>query len=473
MAGKTTKTGTKKKIVRSDLPFGSEFSPSQIDLRGVLNLIVENHGNWRALEAAILANYFSKHAKNATGANVAYNKNKLANNCKLGLIAYGIINRDGTFTDFGLTLHALVDDESKLYEALARHILLNLRGMALLQCIKEMTAAGEDVSLNTLRDGLAARGVHYPSGGKHPSIMRLWLEKAGVFIGRRWQIDELRLRRVLGTDPAEFGILARFTPEQRAFLLALANTGVTGPQPANEIVKLATATYGVRFPEKSLPKVVLNVLQKAGYISATKTTAGRGAKPFSVTPTAKLNADVIRPLLDQVKTQVDPKLLDLLAKPLTDILNGLDSTDRYAAGLALEALAFKLMRLFDMTYVATRLRAQATGGAEVDLVFDSARLVFHRWQIQCKNTDRVALDDVAKEVGLTHFIKSNAIVVVSTGDIGAEARKYANKVMTDSNLCVVLLDRADLENIRTNPSFVVDAFNREARHAMTLKKLEF
>jgi site-specific DNA-methyltransferase (cytosine-N4-specific) len=131
------------------------------------------------------------------------------------------------------------------------------------------------------------------------------------------------------------------------------------------------------------------------------------------------------------------------------------------------------MRLFDMTYVATRLRAQATGGAEVDLVFDSARLVFHRWQIQCKNTDRVALDDVAKEVGLTHFIKSNAIVVVSTGDIGAEARKYANKVMTDSNLCVVLLDRADLENIRTNPSFVVDAFNREARHAMTLKKLEF
>jgi hypothetical protein len=30
---------------------------------------------------------------------------------------------------------------------------------------------------------------------------------------------------------------------------------------------------------------------------------------------------------------------------------------------ALEALAFKLMRLLDMTYVATRLRAQATGGA--------------------------------------------------------------------------------------------------------------
>ena len=76
----------------------------------------------------------------------------------------------------------------------------------------------------------------------------------------------------------------------------------------------------------------------------------------------------------------------------------------------LEALAFKIMRLLDMTYVATRLRVNQTGGAEIDLLFESARLVFFRWQIQCKNTARVLLDDVAKEVGLTHFLKSNVIV---------------------------------------------------------------
>ena len=130
------------------------------------------------------------------------------------------------------------------------------------------------------------------------------------------------------------------------------------------------------------------------------------------------------------------------------------------------------MRLLDMTYVVTRLRAQATGGAEVDLVFESSRLVFSRWQVQCKNTSRVSLDDVAKEVGLTHFLKSNVIVMVSTGDIGSEARRYANKIMAESNLCIVMIDRTDLGNIRGNPAHIVDAFSREAHHAMLLKKLD-
>jgi site-specific DNA-methyltransferase (cytosine-N4-specific) len=335
-----------------------------------------------------------------------------------------------------------------------------------------MTVAGEGVNLTTLRNGLAARGIHYPPGGKHPSMMRLWLAKAGVFVGVRWQIDEIRLQEVLGTKPADFEALARFTVEQRAFLRALANTGIKTPQPANEVAKLASATYGVRFPEKSLPKLVLHALVKADYITAEKTTTGRGAKPFLVAPTDKLDAEIIGPLIDQLKGQTDPKLLDLLKKSLESILTEMKSADRYVSGLALEALAFKLMRMLGMTYVATRLRSQATGGAEVDLIFESARLVFSRWQVQCKNTDRVSLDDVAKEVGLTHFLKSNVVVVVTTGEIGAEARRYANKIMRDSNLAIVMLDGTDLAAINNNPPAIVDVFNREACTAMKLKALE-
>jgi site-specific DNA-methyltransferase (cytosine-N4-specific) len=251
---------------------------------------------------------------------------------------------------------------------------------------------------------LEERGVHFPRGGKHPSMMRLWLAKAGVIIGARWQVNSIRLRAVLGVDPADFPVLARFTSQQRAFLLALANTGVSAPQPANEIARLAAATYGVRFPDKSLPKDVLNALQSAGYIETTKTTTGRGAKPFSVIPTEKLKAEILGPLLDQLKNQVDPKLLELLTKPLAEILDEITSEHRYTSGLALEALAFKLMRNLAMDYVATRLRASSSGGAEIDLIFQSSRLVYSRWQVQCKNTARVALDDVAKEVGLTHFL---------------------------------------------------------------------
>jgi site-specific DNA-methyltransferase (cytosine-N4-specific) len=123
-----------------------------------------------------------------------------------------------------------------------------------------------------------------------------------------------------------------------------------------------------------------------------------------------------------------------------------------------------------MDYLATRLRATATGGAEVDLVFQSARLIYSRWQVQCKNTARVSLDDVAKEVGLTAFIKSNVIVIVTTGTVGGEARRYANKIMRDSNLAVVMLDGPDLERMTHNPTQIVDVFDREAQTAMKLKK---
>jgi hypothetical protein len=452
---------------KSDLPFGSEFSPSQIDLPILINLAFSHNGDAKGLQSAIERRYFSKH-----GGGDEKNKKKLAMNCRLGMKAYGIIDDNAFLTDFGHALYAVRDNESKLYETLARHILLNLNGMAFVQCIRDMTSAGEVVDLTTLREGLAERGIHYPSGGKHPSMMRLWLAKAGIFGGGRWQIDNLRLQIVLGTNPSDFNVLSRFSSEQRAFLLALANTGVHHPQPANDIARLAAATYGVKFPEKSLPKLVLTALVEAKYIKATKTTTGRGAKPFLVEPTEKLVLEIVTPLLEQLNRQTDPKLHDLLCKPLADILVEIESEERHVSGLALEALAFKLMRLLDMNYLATRLRAQSTGGAEVDLIFESARLVYSRWQVQCKNTDRVSLDDVAKEVGLTHFLKSNVIIIVSTGTIGSEARRYANKIMADSNLCIVMIDDSDLNKIRANPVCIVDIFNREAHHAMTLKKLD-
>ena len=75
----------------SDLPFGSEFSPSQIDLAVVLELVQKNEGDVAALEAAILKRYFSGHAKGREDAEGTYNRGKLANNCKLGMIAYKVI----------------------------------------------------------------------------------------------------------------------------------------------------------------------------------------------------------------------------------------------------------------------------------------------------------------------------------------------------------------------------------------------
>jgi len=453
-------------MAKSDLPFGSEFSPSQLDLPILLQLIKDNEGSITVLQTVIRNTFFHAHKTSDK------NKTILAMNCKLGLIAYGVIDRQGNLTALGAELYAKKDKEKALYEALAKYILLKLSGMILIGCIQDMTITGEVVTLTTLRDGLAARDIHYPSGGKHPSIMRLWLAKAGVFIGSRWQVDEMRIKEIIGIKSDEFEVLAGFTTEQRAFIKALVNTGVRTPQYANEIARLASTTYGIKFPEKNLPKLVLHALMDAGYISAEKTTAGRGAKPFLVAPTDKLIGEIIEPLLEQLAKQIDPKLRFLLKKPISEILEELDSSNRHIAGLALEALGFKLMQLLDMYYLTTRLRGNSTGGAEVDIIFESTRLVYSRWQVQCKNTAKVSLDDVAKEVGLTHFLKSSAIVIITTGQVGAEARRYANKIMADSNLAIVMIDGDDIGKINNKASAIIDIFEREAKHAMKLKSLD-
>ena len=453
---------------RSDLPFGSEFSPAQIELPVLLDLARRHGADWKAFENAVRDRYFAGHRTSD------YNKGKLANNTKLSLRAYGLIGgKDTTLTDAGKALHGLRRDEASLYEAFGRHILKHCRGMTFVQCILDMQTADENVDLNTLRRWLGERGIAVPRGGKHMSTLRLWLEKAGVFASG-YRVDRSRLNALLGLDVEEFEALAMFSPEQRAYLKTLANIGGGGPHLSNDIERLAAAAYGVAFNEKNLPKQVLYPLRDAGYIGLERGTAagGRGARPFLVTATGKLAAEVVAPLIEQLEQQAQADLRPLLRKPLKDIREELKAGTRHSRGLALEALAFKLMRLIDLTYVATRLRGAATGGAEVDLVFESARLVFSRWQIQCKNAARVSLDDVAKEVGLTHVLKSNAVVMVSTGKIGGEARRYADRIMADSNLCVIMVDGGDLALIEARPAAIVDVFTREARHAMDLKKID-
>lgn len=450
----------------SDLPFGSEFSPSQIELPRVLELAQEHGGDWKVFEESVRKDYFDGHSTND------YNKGKLADNTKLGMIAYGLIDREAKLTPFGFRLYQIRHNEEKLYRELARHILLNLHGLTLVQCVQDVQAAGETVNLVKLREWLEERGVHFPRGGRHVSTMRLWLEKAGVF-KNIWEINDAKLKELIGTSMEEIELLAQLSPRQQAYLKTIINIGSTGPYYSNEVEKLAAATYGIKFDEKNLPKSVLYPLQEAGYITLERGTKekGRGAKPFLVRSTEKLYREVLF-ILEQLERQTGVDFRRLLRKPFSVILKELRSSNKHTRGMALEELAFKLIRLLDLTYVATRLRGSETGGAEVDLIFETSRLVFSRWQVQCKNTKRVVLDDIAKEVGLTHFIKSNVIVMVSTGEIGQQARRYANKIMKDSNLCIVMVNRADIQTIERNPVAIVDVFNREAKSAMKLKALE-
>lgn len=156
--------------------------------------------------------------------------------------------------------------------------------------------------------------------------MRLWLEKAGVF-KQGWQVDETKFKEILGVSMEDIEILSSFSQEQKAYLKTLANIGEEGPFFSNEIKKLASATYGIKFDEKNLPKQVLYPLEEGGYIKLTRGTKepGRGAKPFLVELTEKFKKDILVPLIEQLEKQVLSDIRPLLKRNLTDIIRELNS----------------------------------------------------------------------------------------------------------------------------------------------------
>lgn len=110
-------------------------------------------------------------------------------------------------------------------------------------------------------------------------------------------------------------VLSRFTYQQQAFLMALANTGIGEPQPASDIAKLAHLVYGAAFSDMSFLRPMLSDLVETGYINITKTTQARHMEPVLVTPTDRLVTDVALPQLDQLKDRTNPIRYSLFASP--------------------------------------------------------------------------------------------------------------------------------------------------------------
>ena len=444
---------------KSDLPFAGNFSPEEIDLAEVLEFANTTGGNRKALEAAIQQRYYDP--KPATP---SAQKPKLAYNVALGMEKYGVINKDATLTPLGQELYKLRKNSVALHERFAKHILVDLPGAILLETIRDMRSGGEKLDLVNIRRALHdAHNIHTPTANKHISLMRLWLDKAGVTT-KAWYIDETRYKQILGISDNEIAALQDLTHEQRAVLKVLAEIGT--PVNSSKLRQAAEKAYGVVLNEKNFPKV-LNPLAAKGFLSFK----AAGGKSAPVAPLPRLLNEVTIPLINQYGQGVPSKLRALLRKPLPEIVKELDATSGYVKGLALEALGFKIMRSIGLDYRNTRYRPQAGGRFEVDLLFDSQRLSYARWQVQCKNTAGVGLDDVAKEVGLVYHLLSSVIVVLTRGKIGGEARRYAVDVMQKTALAIILIDGEDVKKIIADPLAIYGVLDREAAFAMSVKPL--
>ncbi|HEX6776590.1 MAG TPA: restriction endonuclease, partial [Ktedonobacterales bacterium] len=197
---------------------------------------------------------------------------------------------------------------------------------------------------------------------------------------------------------------------------------------------------------------------------------GRGAKPHLVSPTEKLRNELLIPTMEAVKTAIGPHYKKLVRMRLDEILKDLSAEDTGIKGIALEALSFYLTRLLDLTFVKWRYRSNQTGGTEVDVLVEGARLIFSRWQIQCKNTSQANVDDVAKEVGIATAMRTNVIMFVCNGKIGSSIHKFARTVMENTSIQIILLDHSHLEQIQASPADITAILNEQARQTMEIKR---
>ncbi len=451
-----------KRAARSsqDIPSGQNFSPNEIHLPTVLGLVVECQGDLGQLREAIRLRFYADRPIPAAGQGTVWQ------NVTLGMIAYGLITKGAEFTDVGHQLFDLRDNEPSLYQALARHLLLHVSGVALIECLRDMQRAGEAPSLTSIRKALEDRGIHTSTAGKSISLLRSWLAKAGLFQSQ-WAPNLTTYFELLGKSEVEIASLGALTEGQRAVLKLLSSLG-PGHYDSSQLRKDAEKAYPVTLNEKQFPKEVIYPLSESGFVTYSK-KGGRGWT-LDVQPTSLLEQDVTIPLLNQLGS-LDVALRSLLLMSIADIVERLDSPSRHEKGLALEALGFKLMRVIGLNYVDTRYRPKVGGRFEVDILFDSDRLSYTRWQVQCKNTDRVSLDDIAKEVGLTYYLLSNVIVLITRGLIGEDARRYASNVMQRTNLAIILIDKTDMEQIVSEPLHIFAVLTREAGFALELKPL--
>lgn len=441
------------------LPYGTQFSPNQIDLPRLLQLVSENEGTETApLIDAIVTAFFSDKAERE--------RRSIAGNCKNSLVAYGIMETGGGvhFTEFGRQLHS-ISDESEQCEMLVKHILKNLNGMVLIDTLRSMKRDGETINKETV-----AQKFDLSPTSNHVQVMKLWLNKAGVLQG--WRIDEHRLSELTELTETEFRLLKTLSSEQYYFLRALCNTNTLEFQKAADIRRLATATYGIGFSQSNFSQAVIQPLQQKGLIEVQRATEGHGARTPLIKMTELTMREIVLPVLQQLEGKTESEVVEYLQKPLSELRADMNSENTHLKGLALEAFAIKIMRIIGLDFIQTRLKGNETAGAEVDVLFDSSRLLYTRWQVQCKNTNKVSLDQIAKEVGLSHVLKTNAIVIMTTGTVSETAREYANQIMRAMNLCIIMVEGSDIDAIIAEPTKILDIFNRESLNAKHIKVFE-
>jgi hypothetical protein len=445
--------------------YGAQFTPEKTPLPQILKL-AEEHANDRvSLQAAISSQFFSGHGSSSDG---------LAGNCVLSLNAYQLIKlqpggKKYDLTEQGQKLLALADDTESLYRQFAIHILLRLYGLTLARVIENMRAREEPIRVDTIAERLQDLGFSIPPNGTYVSTMRNWLSRAGVFAPTGYEIRWDVIDQLLGIDVDTISSLYKLTIPQKYFLLSMARLHAVDYIASNAVAKYVRNIYRTQITTKALVKDVVEPLVAIGLVDSQKTTGGRGAKPHEVRLTETGRQELLIPLLEALAKATELEVSDI-NRPFREVVEELSHESTHVRGIALELFAVWIIRLLGLRFSHWRFKNLSVG--EVDLIAASDRIVYSRWQVQCKNTPKpINVKTVQEEVGVSFVTKADVIMLVTTGTFSSHAVEYANLVTDTSRYYIILLDKNDVARIRADASTIVDILNVKARRVFALKEL--
>ena len=150
----------------NELPFGTQFSPEQINLRRLLELAQEYSGKTnKTFVEQIAQEFFAQKAS----------PEKLAGNTSISLKSYGLVTGRNTIeiTEVGQNLLATTDDE-QLKKAFAKHILLNLNGLVFVETLRRMYLNGDSLTNANINIALIHQGFQLQQTSNNVQVMKLW-----------------------------------------------------------------------------------------------------------------------------------------------------------------------------------------------------------------------------------------------------------------------------------------------------------
>ena len=114
---------------------------------------------------------------------------------------------------------------------------------------------------------------------------------------------------------------------------------------------------------------------------------GRGGKAGDIKPTDKFEQQIVEPLLIALYRSAGfAEVREIRAKSLAQIVEVIEKDpDPNKRGKALEWLAIRLCQMLDLEFMGWReTDTEIAGGGEADALLHSSRLIYSRWQLQCK-----------------------------------------------------------------------------------------